>query len=608
MKKTCIVIILAAILLMGFTSCHSPLITDTPELTDNTETPTETASTPVETETPSPTPTEDPAVAAQRERDTLEAARKLADGEFYVPLKALADETEKADGDDARCMYVVDSVISRNVGNEDNAVWEMVRTDDANIQLYKEYVETLASGNTARTAELAYLENNLTQLEKIIGTMLGTELNAIVINIKSGDGGITIPTTASCVETVKSNANRFTDIAALLEQLKGYGIYTIARVTTFQDDMLAGYNSNQHAIRKTDGTIWLDDNYSAWVDAFDEWVQKYNIAVAKEAALAGFDEINFDYVRFPEGRKWGAYYQEYCLNHNITRSDEIISDFLADAYEALKPYNVNVSADVFGLVARQWDSEDCFKIGQNWYQIATVVDYICPMIYPSHYSTGWYGFEYPDMNPYGMVKGAMKDSIERISSTAGTCKVRLWVQDFTAKYLYSSDNIFYYGYDQIYGEILAMRELGIFTYSFWNNGLSYNPAKYIFPTDTSIYPLATGDYDLVGRTPGGAAKEYLSVMSNLGDLNKYMLYILVPMDTRPAGYGEWLTANLPEIQKIKVLGYTIGTYTFTNADNTQADVMITVKILGDDGVTEVTKDVVWKAIKEKSVWKVVPQF
>lgn len=608
MKKTCIVIIMAAILLMGFTSCHNPLITDTPALTDNTETPTETASTPVETETPVPTPTEDPAVVAQRERDTLEAARKLADGEFYVPLKALADESEKADGDDARCMYIVDSVISKNVGNEDNAVWEMVRTDDANIQLYKEYVEALAAGNTTRTAELAYLENSLTQLEKIIGTILGTELNAVVLNIKSGDGGITIPTTVQCVDTVKSNANRFTDMAALLKQLKGYGIYTIARVTTFQDDMLAEYNSSEHAIRKTDGTIWLDDNYSAWVDAFDEWVQKYNIAVAKEAALIGFDEINFDYVRFPEGRKWGTYYKEYCLNHNITRSDEIIRGFLEEAYEALQPYNVNVSADVFGLVARQWDSEDCLKIGQNWYQIATVVDYICPMIYPSHYSTGWYGFEYPDMNPYGMVKGAMKDSIERISSTAGDCKVRLWVQDFTAKYLYNSDNIYYYGYDQIYGEILAMREFGEFTYSFWNNGINYNPSKYIFPTDTSMYPLATGDYDLIGRTPAGAAKEYLSVMSNINDMNKYMLYILVPMDTRPAEYNEWLTANLPQIQKVKVLGYTVGTYTFINADNTQADIMITVKILADDGVTEITKDVVWKAIKEKSVWKVVPQF
>ncbi|MFA7674111.1 MAG: hypothetical protein WCY62_09715, partial [Clostridia bacterium] len=137
---------------------------------------------------------------------------------------------------------------------------------------------------------------------------------------------------------------------------------------------------------------------------------------------------------------------------------------------------------------------------------------------------------------------------------------------------------------------------------------NYNPSKYIFPTDTSMYPLATGDYDLIGRTPAGAAKEYLSVMSNINDMNKYMLYILVPMDTRPAEYNEWLTANLPQIQKVKVLGYTVGTYTFINADNTQADIMITVKILADDGVTEITKDVVWKAIKEKSVWKVVPQF
>ncbi len=614
MRKTCITILLVIAIMLLMTACQKPEQTVTSEPTDSVQ-PTQTeqnnptpSDQPTQSISPEPTQTTDPEEMARLEREQLELQRKEQDKEFYVPLKPLGETGEKPDGDNIRAMYLVDSVLTKNYGITGQPDWRLVRCEDANIQLYKTYVEALTANEISKINELKYLENSLTTLEKIIGTILGTEMNAVVLNIKSGDGAITIPMQAECITQIQSEPPRFNDIKFLLDTFKNYGIYTIGRVTSFQDDTLAKFNEYQHAIKNPDGSIWLDDNRSAWVDAYDEWVQNYNIAAAKEAALAGFDEINFDYVRFPEGRKWGTYYQQYMQIHGDIRSDEIIHGFLKDAYEALKPYNVNVSADIFGLVARQWDSDDCLKIGQNWYRITTVVDYICPMIYPSHYTTGWYGFEYPDMNPYGMVLGAMKDSIEKNAAFEGNAKVRLWIQDFTAKYLYPADSIYYYGYEQVYGQVRALRELGSFSYMFWNNGVNYDPAKYIFPQDQDKYPLKDGDKDPIGRTPATAAKEYLSVLSNTSILNQYMLFVLTPLDARVADYDEWLENTFPIIKSTKILGYTINSYTITDEAGKIADVSVTLKYTKGEDTNEIYSTVVFKAVLENGIWKVYPVF
>ncbi|NLV33248.1 MAG: hypothetical protein GXY21_01760 [Clostridiaceae bacterium] len=236
------------------------------------------------------------------------------------------------------------------------------------------------------------------------------------------------------------------------------------------------------------------------------------------------------------------------------------------------------------------------------------MDYICPMIYPSHYTTGWYGFEYPDMNPYGMVLGAMKDSIEKNAAFEGNAKVRLWVQDFTAKYLYPADSIYYYGYEQVYGQVRALRELGSFSYMFWNNGVSYDPVKYIFPQDQDKYPLKDGDKDPIGRTPATAAKEYLSVLSNTSILNQYMLFVLTPLDARVADYDEWLENTFPIIKSTKILGYTINSYTITDEAGKIADVSVTLKYTKGEDTNEIYSTVVFKAVLENGIWKVYPVF
>lgn len=614
MKKTFINLLLIIAVLLSLTACKPPTPTVSPT-SSNTDQPSPSQPdnpTPSQTQEPTstvePVETKSPEEIAIIERENLEIQRKEQDKEFYVPLKPLNQSGEKPNGDNVRAMYIVDSVITKNYGTSEKADWRLERCDDANIQLYKTYVEALASKNIEKINELKYLNNSLNVLEKLIGTILGTELNAIVINIKSGDGVVTIPVQAECIKLVQPETERFKDIQQFLEILRGYGIYTIGRVTSFQDDTLAKYNSYQHSINNPDGTVWLDDNRSAWVDAYDEWVQNYNIATAKEAALAGFDEINFDYVRFPEGRKWGQYYNEYMQIHGDTRSDEIIYGFLRDAYEALKPYNVNVSADVFGLVARQWDSDDCIKIGQNWYRIATVVDYICPMVYPSHYTTGWYGFEFPDKNPYGMALAAMKDSIEKNSAFDNKAKVRLWIQDFTARYLYPSNPVFVYGYEEIYGQVRALRELGSFSYMFWNNGLEYDADKYIFPQDLSGYPIKDGDKDPVGRTPATAVKTYLSILSDTNQLNQYMLYVLVPVSSRLEDYDEWLEKDFPVIKQTKISGYTIGSYVLTGTDGKSADVTVTLTYTIGEDLSKISKTLIWKVVFENGIWKVNPEF
>ncbi len=623
MRKKIWSIVLIAILLLSTVSCNnnpglspSPSNSQNPNET-NTQEPTPTASNTenpeptnsVEpTETSSPQPSKDPHELAIEEREALEAQRKEEDGEFYVPLKPLDAPAEKPNGDDVRALYILDAIISKNLGSKDMADWRIDRLEDKNVQLYKEYVIALAEKDYTKINELKYLETSLTVIEKLIGIVLGSEMNAIVFDIKSGDGEISIPVKAEAVLSVQDKSRRMEEVEKFLKIMKEYGIYTIGRVTSFQDNLLASHQDYKHAIKNTDGSIWLDDNRSAWVDAFDDWVQDYNIAVAKEGALAGFDEINFDYVRFPEGRKWGQYYHEYMKNHGGVRSDDIIYGYLAKAYEALAPYNVNVSADIFGLVSRQWDSDDCFKIGQNWYKVAPVVDYICPMIYPSHYSTGWYGFEYPDQNPYGMVLNAMMDSIEKNSAFKDKAKIRLWIQDFTARYLYTADNIFHYRNEQLYDQVRALRELGAFQYMFWNNGVDQYAEKYLFPQNQSEYPKIEPGKDYLGRTPADTARRFLSVLTNPSESTKYLLYVLVPIDSREEHYDVWLEKEFPDLRAIKMLGYNVDSFEITDSDGNEADVTVTLRYNVGDDPEQVYRTSTWKAVKEYNVWKVFPDF
>jgi hypothetical protein len=247
-----------------------------------------------------------------------------------------------------------------------------------------------------------------------------TELNALVVDIK-GDRGL-IPYRSRVPLAGEIGAGRIRtmgDPRQTLERLKERGIYTIGRIVTFKDNLLAEAHP-EWALRTADGAIWRDREGLAWVDPFHPEVWEYNIAIAEEAARLGFDEIQFDYVRFPD--QGGAV---HAMENTEANRVFIISRFLETARERLKPFNVFLAADIFGYVC--WNRDDT-AIGQRLEELAEVVDYLSPMLYPSGFQHGVGEYRNPVANPFEIVYLTLEQARRRAELPAR--RFRPWLQAF----------------------------------------------------------------------------------------------------------------------------------------------------------------------------------
>ena len=241
--------------------------------------------------------------------------------------------------------------------------------------------------------------------ESAIKLMQETDLNTLVIDVK-GDRGM-IPYKSSVSLAAEVGAQRVTtvrEMANLMKSLKEKGIYTIARIVVFKDNPLALARPDW-AVKTQAGEIWRDREHLAWVDPFNKEVWNYNIDIAMEAAQYGFDEIQFDYVRFPDAS--GLRFSMANTEENRVKA---VSGFLAEARRRLVPFNVFVSADIFGYVC--WNLNDT-SIGQRLEDIAPHVDYLCPMLYPSGFQFGIPGYRIHVANPYQIVYLSLKRAQER---------------------------------------------------------------------------------------------------------------------------------------------------------------------------------------------------
>ncbi|MGZ3535123.1 MAG: putative glycoside hydrolase [Thermodesulfobacteriota bacterium] len=256
--------------------------------------------------------------------------------------------------------------------------------------------------------------------ESAIKLMQETDLNTLVIDIK-GDRGM-IPYRSSVPLAAEVGAQRVTtvrEMTNLMKSLKERGIYTIARIVVFKDNPLALARPDW-AVRTQAGQIWRDRENLSWVDPFNKEVWKYNIDIATEAAQYGFDEIQFDYVRFPD-----ASGLRFSMDHKEEDRVKAISGFLAEARRRLIPFNVFVSADIFGYVC--WNLNDT-NIGQRLEDLSPHVDYLCPMLYPSGFQYGIPGYRIPVANPYEIVYLSLKRAQERTKLSAQ--HFRPWLQAF----------------------------------------------------------------------------------------------------------------------------------------------------------------------------------
>jgi hypothetical protein len=310
-------------------------------------------------------------------------------------------------------------------------------------------------------------------LLKLLAT---TDLNAMVIDIKDDFGDLTyMPADDSPLKPLDIGNPYMKNPREMLEVLEKNEIYPIARVVVFKDSALANAKPELSFVEGSE--VWKNGRGESFVNPFMKEVWDYNVEVAIEAAKMGFQEIQFDYVRFPEGfenradtLKYGMGEYESSGMDSVQKRVQAVTDFVEYAREKLKPYDVKVSVDIFGYAATLAEAPG---IGQNFGKISGNVDVISSMIYPSHW-TSYFGIAKPDLEPYKLVQEYAKAENATLAKLENPPISRPWLQDFTASYL-GSGNYQKYGAAEVQAQILALNEAGIKEYLLWNAGNRYSP-------------------------------------------------------------------------------------------------------------------------------------
>jgi len=330
--------------------------------------------------------------------------------------------------------------------------------------------------NKRREVRGIYVTSSSASLTKRVDDLIAlskrTKINAFVIDVKEDDGTLLFKMEAGA--KYNPNANRrspIKDINKFMKKLKDNNIYTIARIVSFKDPTYAKANPDKAIITKATGKPFTNSDGVIWVSPHDRYLWEYNIAVAKEAALAGFDEIQFDYVRFPASNGGKLDKELDYRNPNKESKPETIQKYLQYARKELEPLGVYIAADVYGQVG---SLPDDMALGQHWESVSNVVDYICPMIYPSHYGKGVYGLPVPDAEPYKTVYRSTQDSMNRNANIDTPAMIRPWIQAFTARWV---KGYIVYGPEQIELQVKALKDLGINEYILWSPTNKYRIEK-----------------------------------------------------------------------------------------------------------------------------------
>ena len=275
--------------------------------------------------------------------------------------------------------------------------------------------------------------------ERLVNIAKTTEINAIVIDVKDYSGYVAYDIKNDAAERYKAKEIRIPKINSLIKRLHDGNIYVIARISVFQDPRLAAARPDLAVKSKKNGKTWRDKKNLSWVDAASEEAWEYNIAVAKDAAGRGFDEINFDYIRFPsDGNLNDA---DFPFWNEKSPRRETLQKFFRRLNEELS--GIPISADLFGLTTT---GADDLGIGQVLEDAFGNFDYVAPMVYPSHFANGTFGFKNPAAHPYEVVKNSMESASKRLdafynatttraeinnsNSAVRFSKLRPWLQDF----------------------------------------------------------------------------------------------------------------------------------------------------------------------------------
>jgi hypothetical protein len=308
-----------------------------------------------------------------------------------------------------------------------------------------------------------HLANDQAAIKKLIDAYdADTGLNAVELDVKNESGEIGFTEGMPSLAISSGSAQNYYEPRLIVEQLHAAGFYVIGRVVSFEDDVIAE-KLPKRAIRTTDGAIWKNHAGLGWMNPYAKANWTYLVDIAKAAGKVGFDEIQFDYVRFPTDGDLS----NVKLNRTKAKMESAIAGFLKHAVDELHPLKLRVSADLFGLAATR-----DLGIGQNPRQLANIVDVMSPMIYPQGYASGEYNITCPVCNPHDLVAATMRDWQKAV--VGGTAELRPWIQAYN--WLGHP-----YGAGQVVAQVTASREFSIRGFLLWNATSVYQPDMLQFP-------------------------------------------------------------------------------------------------------------------------------
>ena len=300
-------------------------------------------------------------------------------------------------------------------------------------------------------------------LKKLIET---TELNAVVIDIKDYTGMISFPN--SFPKTDTSRGCLVSDMREYIQTLHASDIYVIGRISVFQDPSYTSLFPELAVKKKSDGSVWKDYKGLSFIDVGAKPYWDYIVDISEEAYALGFDELNYDYVRYPsDGNMQDT---SYTWAVSTTTKPEMLKSFFEYLHDKMSGTGAKLSVDLFGMTTTV---ESDMNIGQVLENALPYFDYIAPMVYPSHYPKTWNGFANPADHPYEVIKIAMSKAVEReqkwfIASgiaTSTPSKMRPWLQDF--------DLGATYGADKVRAQIQATYDSGLTSWMLWDAGNKY---------------------------------------------------------------------------------------------------------------------------------------
>jgi hypothetical protein len=295
------------------------------------------------------------------------------------------------------------------------------------------------------TMALANLDG---KLDEYVG-LANQGLNTLELDVKDENGEVAFRSPLAKLATKVGAAQNYYNPREAVKLARDHGLYLIGRVVVFEDPILS-VKRPALAVRRSDGGVWTTSGGLGWTNPYDERVWKYNVDIAEAAARAGFDEIMFDYVRFPSDGDLAA----MVFNHQVKEPKaETIVRFVKYARDRLHPLGVRVSAAVFGLSATR-----DLGIGQRPRKLGSYLDAIYPMVYPSHYTPGEYNIANPDGDPGRTVAFSLRDFREKLRGRPA--KVIPWLQDFSLQHTYTLA--------EIQAQVDAARRARSAGYLLWN--------------------------------------------------------------------------------------------------------------------------------------------